>query len=69
MDILDQKVQISVRDYIRMLNNTNLYEALNNGGVDNWEWFEDSLNDFEEIETEEDIKKAVKGILVCEEKL
>lgn len=41
-------------------------EALEAGGVDNWNWYEDSLSDHFKEPTEDDIQRTLKQIALEE---
>lgn len=40
---------ISEKEYIKLLNVKQYLALLENGGVDSWEWHDDSLEEYEEI--------------------
>ncbi len=40
-------IDISVERFLKLLNAERILNALYDGGVDNWEWYEDSLPDGE----------------------
>lgn len=51
-------MQITEEEYNRLCDRDNKLTALENGGVDNWEWYSDSLESyFKEKELEEKMKK------------
>lgn len=61
------KVEISAKELAELLTASRILTALSAGGVDNWEWYGESLKDYEkefgELETtvsevEEKYKKA-----------
>jgi hypothetical protein len=43
------KVIVDRRDYLYLQNRDNELNCLEAGGVDNWEWYDESLENFEEI--------------------
>lgn len=52
-----ETVTISKKEYDSLLDNSNKLNCLENGGVDNWEWYYESLKQggyFEDEEDEED---------------
>ena len=50
-----ETITISVEEYLVLLNYQAVLVRLENGGVDNWEWYDWCMEDYKEI-TEEDIK-------------
>lgn len=46
MDENTNMVSISKEEYKYLLKRDDKLQALENGGVDNWEWYSDSLADF-----------------------
>jgi hypothetical protein len=49
----DETVCISVVEYKELLRDSRMLSALHNGGVDNWEWYDESLKSFWDEEEEE----------------
>ena len=43
---IDEKVLISVEEYENLKRDSAILAALEAGGVDNWEWYSESLRDF-----------------------
>ncbi len=41
-------VKVPVGTMIELLTTANVYMALTNGGVDNWEWYGESISQFED---------------------
>lgn len=41
-----EKVTIEKEEYEELLRDQRMLDALKAGGVDNWEWYDDSLEDF-----------------------
>ena len=41
-----ETVTITVEEYTQLLDAQNKLSALENGGVDNWEWYSESLADY-----------------------
>ena len=46
-----------------LVRNALLYEALDCGGVDNWEWCGDSISDFCENNEVDDIEELVEDVM------
>ena len=44
-------------ELLDLLNSYNILTALQQGGVDNWEWYEASLEDIESIDPEVELVK------------
>lgn len=56
-------INISVKRYLKLLNDERTLQHLHNGGVDNWEWYSESLPE------EEILREHIKpGIIVEDEK-
>ena len=47
-------VKVPLKEYLSLENSKNKLQALEGGGVDNWEWYEESLETLEDF-TEGDI--------------
>lgn len=48
---MEKTVEITVSEYNSLLESAAILRALQNGGVDNWDWYSDSISDhFEEPE-------------------
>lgn len=43
----DSVVVISLKDYNELLDDQRVLHALRRGGVDNWEWYDESLSDLD----------------------
>lgn len=43
----DNVVVISLKDYNELLDDQRVLHALRRGGVDNWEWYDESLSDLD----------------------
>jgi len=43
---LEETVTISKTEYDRLIHASKMLEALEKGGVDNWDWYSESLNEF-----------------------
>ena len=39
-------IEISIDEYERLMNREEKLCALENGGVDNWEWYEESMKNY-----------------------
>lgn len=44
-------------ELLDLLNSSNILTALQQGGVDNWEWYEASLENLEELNEEKILEK------------
>lgn len=55
-------ITISKEAYLRFLVNSEILNRLYSGGVDNWEWFGESLNPDNEPDMEEFKKGAQDGM-------
>jgi hypothetical protein len=44
IDYMKQRVTIPLEKYIELLKDEELLRRLDSGGVDNWDWYGDSLN-------------------------
>lgn len=56
----EKQITISVKDYVRLIMSSEKLNRLEIGGVDNWEWYGESLNPEGEQdldEYEEELKK------------
>lgn len=49
-----ESIVVSIRTYNRLLRSEKILNALYRGGVDNWEWYGESLADLEEDDEIED---------------
>ena len=47
---MKDQITIPVETFYEFYRDAQLYRALEMGGVDNWEWFSDSLVDYMEVE-------------------
>lgn len=57
------EVKITQQEYNKMLRQVEKLEALEKGGVDNWEWYDESLAEwFAENEVEEALDAFVEGV-------
>jgi hypothetical protein len=59
----ERTVVITVDKYARLLRDRALLRALENGGVDNWEWYSESLKDagyYDEIEDGKFLRDAIE---------
>lgn len=52
-------INISVERYLKLLNDESILESLLAGGVDNWEWYGDSLPEKEIL-----VEDIAPGIIV-----
>ncbi len=43
----DNTVSMSLEEYVQLLDSDVMLNYLHNGGVDNWDWYGDSLEDYE----------------------
>lgn len=50
-------VTISKKRFIDLINTERKLRALSAGGVDNWDWYSDSLEEWEELEYDADISE------------
>ena len=48
MELSDGVVTISKREYHELLNDSIFLDCLRQGGVDNWEWYDEAVNQFTE---------------------
>lgn len=39
------KIMLEEKDYLELLEQASMYNALEAGGVDNWDWYRDSIRD------------------------
>lgn len=46
----EEKVEITVKEYKRLLESQRILDALEAAGVDNWEWYGDALSSLDEDE-------------------
>jgi len=53
-----RKVVISISDYLSLVRSERVLNALIAGGVDNWEWYDASLESLEEPSDEEILKEV-----------
>ena len=52
--VLTGSVTVTKADYFQLLCSANRLEKLENGGVDNWEWYGESLNQDTNIDDDEE---------------
>lgn len=45
---IERKYQITENKLIKLIHDSMKLSALENGGIDNWMWYDDSIHDFEE---------------------
>lgn len=67
---MSDTITISKKEYITLLQNQLKLEKLEGGGVDNWQWYSDSLNEgkpfYEECEEiENKVKTKTQGEIKC----
>jgi hypothetical protein len=55
-------ITISKKDYLRLLVNSEILNRLYSGGVDDWEWYGESLNPDNEPDMEEFKKRIQDGM-------
>ena len=53
--MLQETVQITMKELKRYQERERKLSALENAGVDNWEWYGDAMAEFEDDETAEEI--------------
>lgn len=44
-----ENITISIDEYLELLNDQRILECLRMGGVDNWDWYDASLESYEEL--------------------
>ncbi len=54
---MTKKRLVDEDELLYLLNSRNILTALEHGGVDNWEWYEASLEDIESIDPEVELVK------------
>lgn len=54
---MTKKRLIDEDELLDLLNSSNILTALQQGGVDNWEWYEASLENLEELNEEKILEK------------
>lgn len=54
---MTKKRLIDEDELLDLLNSRNILTALEHGGVDNWEWYEASLENLEELNKEKILEK------------
>lgn len=45
---MEDTITISKQEYNQLVKDSEILEALYSGGVDNWEWYEESLSSIED---------------------
>ena len=53
--MLQETVQITMKELKRYQERDRKLSALENAGVDNWDWYDDAMADLEDEETAEEI--------------
>lgn len=48
---------IEEEELLQLLNDSEMLAALESGGVDNWEWYGDCLDNFKELDKEKVLEK------------
>lgn len=51
---MEEKISIGISEYEKLKRDSAMFHALQAGGVDNWEWYSESLSDFIENDEEQD---------------
>lgn len=62
MDKNNSFVRISIEKLKELLIDSNKLAALENGGVDNWSWYSDSLKDFAELYNCESFEEYIETL-------
>lgn len=57
------KIEIDRKEYDRLLDRDRMLEALENGGVANWEWYSDSLEQYNKEKELQKEKEMLKSLL------
>ena len=56
-----EKIQITKAEYERLLDRDEKLTALEEGGVDNWEWYEESLKDYYQRQEEDERREEIEN--------
>lgn len=59
---MDEKIEITKKEYLRLLIAEETLNRLEHGGVDNWEWYSESLNPEGEERLDEFEAKTKKAL-------
>lgn len=57
---MKETVEIDKEEYLELLLAEAKLQALENGGVDSWEWYDEALQDF--FDREDEIEKMVEEL-------
>ena len=59
----DENIVISKKEYEILIDSQMKLQALENGGVDNWEWYSDSLEEYNNAKERKEIEKKWHNII------
>jgi len=58
---IDKKIEITISEYKKLLKQAARLNLLDNGGVDNWEWYSESLYPDNDDKTYDDLCEEIDG--------
>ena len=58
---ISRKITLTEEEYLILANDSEILRHLEEGGVDNWNWYQESLENFREMKAFEDVPWLIDG--------